>query len=152
MRLLYEPDPPALPHHQPEPPALSPLIPAPSAVKARDGGRLAWSGLVLGTAEDPLPVVTAADLWTTPFPPTHGISPAALEAAVRAAGPVSGDLLTIDRIVPCPGAQHVDRLLPVEGGWVGSRAGEPVLFVAEVIPGSRRTGRSAAGSPRHRSW
>ncbi|MFF5109783.1 SDR family NAD(P)-dependent oxidoreductase [Streptosporangium sp. NPDC000509] len=151
MRLLYEPEPPALPPHQPEPPAPSPLIPAPSAVKARGGGRLAWSGLVLGTAEDPLPVVTAADLWTTPFPPVHGISPAALEAAVRAAGPVSGDLLTIDRIVPCPGAQHVDRLLPVEGGWVGSRAGEPVLFVAEVIPGSRRTGRSAAGSPRHRS-
>ncbi|MFF3443404.1 hypothetical protein [Streptosporangium sp. NPDC002721] len=110
--------------------------PAPPAVRAHGGGRLAWSGLVLGTASDPLPVVTAADLWTTLFPPAHGIAPAALETAVRAAGPVTGDLLTIDRIVPRPGARHVDRLLPVEGGWAGSRAGEPVLFVARVEQGS----------------
>ncbi|WP_449064737.1 SDR family NAD(P)-dependent oxidoreductase, partial [Planomonospora algeriensis] len=126
MRLLYRPESPALP----------PLTPAPSAAEARGGGRLAWSGLVLGTADDPLPAVTAADLWTTPFPPAHGIAPAALEAAVRAAGPVTGDLLTIDRIVPRPGAQRVDRLLPVEGGWAGSRAGEPVLFIARVDPGT----------------
>ncbi|WP_436758380.1 SDR family NAD(P)-dependent oxidoreductase [Streptosporangium sp. V21-05] len=130
MRLLYQPEPPEIPPLPPTP------APAPPAVKTYDGGRLAWSGLVLGTAADPLPVVTAADLWTTPFPPAHGIAPAALEAAVRAAGPVTGDLLTIDRIVPRPGAQHVDRLLPVEGGWAGSRAGEPVLFIARVERGS----------------
>ncbi|MDX3108924.1 SDR family NAD(P)-dependent oxidoreductase [Nonomuraea angiospora] len=134
MRLLYRPEPPSLPAPAP--------VPHPGA--ARDGGRLAWSGLVLGAADGPPPTVTAADLWTTPFPPAHGIAPAALEAAVRAAGPVTGDLVTIDRIVPCPGAQHVDELLPVTGGWTGMRAGEPVLFIARVT-----TGGTFSGGPRH---
>ncbi|MFI7709069.1 SDR family NAD(P)-dependent oxidoreductase [Nonomuraea sp. NPDC049480] len=122
MRLLYQPSPPA------------PPVPPPALTRERapGGGRLDWSGLVLGTGDLRLPTVTAADLWTTPFPPVHGIAPAALEAAVRATGPVTGDLVTIARIVPWPGAQHVDELLPADGGWIGVRAGRQVLSIENV--------------------
>ncbi|MGW0196175.1 SDR family NAD(P)-dependent oxidoreductase [Nonomuraea sp. NPDC003201] len=125
MRLLYRSSPPMPP----------PSVP-PSVMRgvAASGGRLAWSGLVLG-AGDRLPAVTAADLWTSPFPPQHGIAPAALDAVVRRAGPVTDDVVEIARIVPYPGAQQVDELRPVAGGWAGLRSGSQVLSVEGVTAG-----------------
>ncbi|TDD22274.1 SDR family NAD(P)-dependent oxidoreductase [Nonomuraea diastatica] len=125
MRLLYRPSPPMPP--QPVPPPVTRGV-------AASGGRLDWSGLVLG-AGDQLPAVTSADLWTSPFPPPHGIAPAALDAMVRRAGPVTGDVVEIARIVPYPGAQQVDELRPVAGGWAGLRSGRQVLSVEGVTAG-----------------
>lgn len=102
--------------------------------------RLAWRDLVFGrrdwrAADVILPTVTAADLWTTPFPPAHGIAPAALETIVQAAGSGAGDRLRIARITARPGAQQIPELRRASGGWIGLRAGREVLTVEGVTTG-----------------
>ncbi|TDE48499.1 SDR family NAD(P)-dependent oxidoreductase [Nonomuraea mesophila] len=139
LRLLYRSSSPVPP--QPVPPSVARGVPP-------SGGRLDWSGLVLG-AGDALPTVTAADLWTSPFPPEHGIAPAALDVMVRQAGPVTGDVVEIARIVPYPGAQQVDELRPVAGGWAGLRSGRQVLSVegVAVVPAASSSAGKRATSP-----
>ncbi|MGB3439105.1 MAG: SDR family NAD(P)-dependent oxidoreductase [Actinophytocola sp.] len=100
---------------------------------------LRWSGLVIGnpswfartdgTAEVALPTVTANDLWTSAFPPDHGIAPAAIEAVVRAAAGTGP--LRIGRISVRPGAQRVDTLRGSADGreWLGITEGEATLRV-----------------------
>jgi NAD(P)-dependent dehydrogenase (short-subunit alcohol dehydrogenase family) len=117
--------------------------PAPFAAPAHTGERrrvaaprppaLRWSGIAIGhpvwstgpdgVTEVLLPTVTANDLWTTAFPPDHGIAPAAVESLVRAATPT--DELRIARIAVRPGAQRVEVLHGTPDGrtWFGSTGG-----------------------------
>jgi hypothetical protein len=103
-------------------------------------GRFSWAQLAIGPIRwrgDPageraalLPAVTAADLWTTVFPPSHGIAPAAIEAAVIAATEAD-DLadLSWSRLQVCPGAQRVTVLHRAEPGapWSGLLDSQAVL-------------------------
>ncbi|HWM03175.1 MAG TPA: SDR family NAD(P)-dependent oxidoreductase [Actinophytocola sp.] len=100
---------------------------------------LRWSGLVIGrpswleraggSTEVLLPTVTANDLWTTAFPPEHGIAPAAVESVVRATA--TGPQVRVARIAVRPGAQRVEALhgLPDGRTWLGTDAGETTLLV-----------------------
>lgn len=122
-----------------EAPVLTDAVPVPvTRAAALPAGGLRWTGLALGVPEITgtagggwyarLPAVTAGDLWTVPFPPAPGITPAAVETAIRATAVTAGDL-RIDRIVPCPGAQHVRELHGSPDGrdWLGVADGQPVL-------------------------
>lgn len=131
--------------YQPEPPEPVDSVAVPADLRRRpspETGALSWSGLALGRprwhGSDPagtgetlvlLPVTTAADLWTSPFPPTRGIDPAAIEAVVRAARPRTE--LRIRRIIVSPGAQNVDILHRAHGehAWSGSRDGRVTLRI-----------------------
>jgi hypothetical protein len=77
-----------------------------------------------------LPAVTAADLWTVTFPPSHGIAPGAIEAVVIATT-AAGDLADLrwSRVQVCPGAQRVTVLHRADPGgpWSGLLDGQAVL-------------------------
>ncbi|MCK8679959.1 SDR family NAD(P)-dependent oxidoreductase [Streptomyces lichenis] len=139
--LVYGPEPAVLPAPGPTTDRVPAAEEAPS-----DAGRLEWAGVVF-PAERPEPgapgeyalrPVTPADLWTTPFPPGHTVSPAAVETMVRETDrrsprPAAGTL-TVGRLVLSPGAQRVDRLRAgaAPGEWWGVRAGREVLCAEGV--------------------
>ncbi|QUQ63904.1 SDR family NAD(P)-dependent oxidoreductase [Kutzneria sp. CA-103260] len=123
VRLVYREDPPSLPAFD----GKTTPLPRPAAK------RLSWRGLALGyphwaETRIQVPAVTASDLWTSPFPPAPGISPAAVEAIVRSTG--SEEELRVRRILVSPGAQRVDLLRSPDGGrtWVGSTDGRVSLW------------------------
>ncbi len=125
MRLRYQEKPP-------EPLPALPAGPAPAA--PAPSRSLSWRGMAIGRPqwrenEVLLPEVTATDLWTSPFPPTHGIPPAAIEAVVQASG--AERTFTLRRIALCPGAQRVDVLRRSADGrtWQGGRDGTVTLQV-----------------------
>lgn len=133
LTLLYRPEPPdpfaTVPAAAGERQAVAP--PRPPALR--------WSGLVIGnpswfghadgTTEFLLPTVTANDLWTSAFPPDHGIAPAAIEAVVRTAAGTGP--LRISRISVRPGAQRVSTLHGSADGreFLGVTDGEATLRV-----------------------
>ena len=156
LSLVYLPEPVALPDPVGLPESASPpessVQASASAVSSSGGGgaaggaggepALSWSGLVIGPVRGlggpageslvQLPTVTASDLWTAAFPPTHGIAPAAIEAVVAAAvadGQVSGGTFALSRVVVTPGAQHATALHRAHGRapWSGLTEGRPVL-------------------------
>lgn len=92
-------------------------------------GHSAWSGHADGSTEVLLPTVTANDLWTSAFPPDHGIASAAVEALVRTAAGTGP--LRITRISVRPGVQRVSALhgSPDRREWLGSTDGESTLRV-----------------------
>ncbi|MCM6775462.1 SDR family NAD(P)-dependent oxidoreductase [Nocardia sp. CDC159] len=107
------------------------------------GGRSPWTGLLFerprwvhrqGWYETPLPALSGADLWTTPYPPQHGIAPAAIEAAIRSVHGAPEGELRIQRIVAAPGAQQVDhlRMSAARQLWTGERDGETVLRIDRI--------------------
>jgi NAD(P)-dependent dehydrogenase (short-subunit alcohol dehydrogenase family) len=108
------------------------------AVAAPGHTSLQWSGIVIGhpawfdhddgATEVLLPTVTANDLWTSAFPPGHGIAPAAIESIVRATGTRS---LRVHRIAVRPGAQRVEVLHGSPNGrtWLGTRNGDTTLHI-----------------------
>lgn len=131
LTLVYRPTPP-------EPFAAVPAHTGQSRhVAAPASPALHWSGIVIGqpswftcpdgTTEVLLPTVTANDLWTSTFPPDHGIAPAAIEALVRTAG----ERVRFGRIALRPGAQRVTALhgTPDRTLWLGSTDGETTLRV-----------------------
>lgn len=132
MTLVYQPTPPepfapapAVGELRPVPsPAVDPLHWAGIAI-----GNPTWSANPDGATEISLPTVTANDLWTSPFPPTHGIAPAALEALVRVACIPNATTLRIASLTIRPGAQHVRTLYgnPGSASWLGTHADETVL-------------------------
>ena len=100
-------------------------------------GPIRWQGRPIlpqggpaGVSVARLPAVTAADLWTVVFPPSHGIAPGAIEAAVIATT-AAGDLADLrwSRVHVCPGAQRVTVLHRAEPGgpWSGLLDGQAVL-------------------------
>lgn len=129
--------------YQAEPPA--PFASGPAghggrtAVTAPRPPALRWSGLAIGNpswfdradggTDVVLPAVTAHDLWTSTFPPNHGIAPAAVEAVVRAAAGTAP--LRIGRIRVRPGSQRVTALHGTPDGrtWLGGTDGETTLRV-----------------------
>jgi NAD(P)-dependent dehydrogenase (short-subunit alcohol dehydrogenase family) len=94
-------------------------------------GRPTWFTRGDGTTEVLLPAVTANDLWTSAFPPEHGIAPAAVESIVRAAVPDADTPLRIARIAVRPGAQRVAALHGSPDGrtWLGTGDATTVLRV-----------------------
>jgi hypothetical protein len=108
-------------------------------------GPIRWQGGPAAGRAALLPAVTGADLWTTLFPPSHGIAPAAIEAAVIAAAD-DGDLagLRWSRVQVCPGAQRVTTLYRAGPGgpWSGLLDGRAVLrFVPPGQPHPLRSSR-----------
>ncbi len=93
-------------------------------------GPIRWQGGPAGESAALLPAVTAADLWTVVFPPSHGIAPAAIEAAVIATA-AAGDLADLrwSRLQVCPGAQRVTVLYRADPGgpWSGLLDRQAVL-------------------------
>jgi hypothetical protein len=93
-------------------------------------GPVRWQGGPAGVSVARLPAVTAADLWTVVFPPSHGIAPGAIEAAVIATT-AAGDLADLrwSRVHICPGAQQVTVLHRADPGapWSGLLDGQAVL-------------------------
>ena len=146
VTLVYQPAPPPLPGFAAEPPDLQPCPPPENVALQWSGlalGRPRWRRNARGDAQVRLPAVTAADLWTSPFPPAPGIAPAAIEAAVRAARPATR--VHIDRIVVSPGAQTVDTLHGTAGNpgngageawsWSGGRDGQVSLRIKNCTAG-----------------
>jgi NAD(P)-dependent dehydrogenase (short-subunit alcohol dehydrogenase family) len=131
VTLVYQPTPPA-------PFTAPPLTGQRQQVAAPQPSTLHWSGIVIGhpvwfdqddgPTEVLLPTVTANDLWTSAFPPGHGIAPAAIESIVRSVGERE---LHIRRIAVRPGAQRVEVLHGSPDGrtWLGSTAGDTTLRV-----------------------
>ncbi len=93
-------------------------------------GPIRWQGDPAGERTARLPAVTAADLWTAVFPPSHGIAPAAIEAAVMAATAACEEPdLRWSRLQVCPGAQRVAILHRADPGapWSGVLGSRAVL-------------------------
>lgn len=93
-------------------------------------GPIRWRGGPSGEHAALLPTVTAADLWTVVFPPSHGIAPAAVEAVVIAATAAGdGTDLSWSRVQLCPGAQGVNLLYRADPGgpWSGLLDQQEVL-------------------------
>jgi NAD(P)-dependent dehydrogenase (short-subunit alcohol dehydrogenase family) len=140
VSLVYLPEPPAALGQAPTPGELPRTVP-PGAAGAGPAEGPAWSRIVIGPMhwhEDTagecrvdLPAVTAADLWTALFPPSHGISVAAIEAVAAAGTDPAATELRLARIAVCPGAQHVTTLHRPgpDGPWTGSHDGRTVLKV-----------------------
>jgi len=130
--------------YQGEPPERFAAVPAATgerqAVPAPRPSALRWSGLVIGnptwfrhtggTTEILLPTVTANDLWTSAFPPDHGIAPAAIEAVVRTVTSIT-EPLRVNTISVRPGAQRVTALHGSADGrqFLGITEGETTLRV-----------------------
>jgi NAD(P)-dependent dehydrogenase (short-subunit alcohol dehydrogenase family) len=142
VSLVYQSEPWAI-VGEVEPPKALPAGESPTSPSLRTAPALSWSGIVVGpirwrgslTAQSQaeLPTVTAADLWTVPFPPSHGIAPAAIEAvtAVETATGRAASELHLARIAVCPGAQHVTTLYRPHPSapWSGFHNDRPVLQV-----------------------
>jgi NAD(P)-dependent dehydrogenase (short-subunit alcohol dehydrogenase family) len=131
-------------HYRPEPPVLPETVDPPVAphAAAMANGSLRWRGLLFGRPdwrvdtdgrrEAVVPGVTEADLWTVTFPPTHGVSPAAIEAIVAAVAPVGE--LRVGRLLLRPGAQRADLVRGSADGrrWSGIADGEAVFWADQV--------------------